>query len=257
MGVGHLFDVLPVLFNFRYNSLFPGAELPRRVSLFLQPCQPARRKPCSLPALLLACVRRRLGCRRPSSRQPAGIARPPYGGGGRARQARRPTPAMKRPSSGIASIVTILSPIKNCGADLGVPEEIAGWNAAQVSQVLSQLKQAGVKALVSRSHPGFVTMRDGRLPRTDIYGLAVVVSMHGLPACCYFCQNEPDPTSLGKGLAVRLLRSPWPPGARAQTRHRPLSLVRSHNWTPFQLLDYSATLGAKVVPFSDSAFIAA
>src|ERR1700704_3559490 len=31
--------------------------------------------------------------------------------------------------------------------------------------------------------------------------------------------------------------------------------VRSQNWTPFQLLDYSAKLGAKVVHFSEIRFI--
>jgi len=43
-------------------------------------------------------------------------------------------------------------------------------SAPQVRQVLSQLKQIGIKALVSRSKPGFVN-DDGwsAIPRTDIY----------------------------------------------------------------------------------------
>jgi hypothetical protein len=50
------------------------------------------------------------------------------------------------------------------------PDQIAGLSALQVRQVLSQLKQIGVKALVSRSKPGFVN-DDGwsAIPRTDIY----------------------------------------------------------------------------------------
>ena len=50
------------------------------------------------------------------------------------------------------------------------PEQIAGLSAPQVHQVLSQLKQIGVKALVSRSNPGFVN-DDGwiAIARTDIY----------------------------------------------------------------------------------------
>jgi hypothetical protein len=51
-----------------------------------------------------------------------------------------------------------------------VPEQIAGLSASQVSQVLSQLKQAGIKALVSRSHPGFLNDAGWiGIPRTDIY----------------------------------------------------------------------------------------
>jgi hypothetical protein len=39
-----------------------------------------------------------------------------------------------------------------------------------VSQVLSQLKQAGIKALVSRAHPGFLNDAGWiGIPRTDIY----------------------------------------------------------------------------------------
>jgi hypothetical protein len=50
------------------------------------------------------------------------------------------------------------------------PEEIAGLGAERVSQVLSQLKQTGIKALVSRSHPGFVNDSGWiAIPRTDIY----------------------------------------------------------------------------------------
>jgi hypothetical protein len=50
------------------------------------------------------------------------------------------------------------------------PEQIAGLSADRVSQVLSQLKQTGVKALVSRSHPGFVNDSGWiAIPRTDIY----------------------------------------------------------------------------------------
>ena len=50
------------------------------------------------------------------------------------------------------------------------PDQIAGLSAPQVRQVLSQLKQIGIKALVSRSRPGFVN-DDGwsAIPRTDIY----------------------------------------------------------------------------------------
>jgi hypothetical protein len=50
------------------------------------------------------------------------------------------------------------------------PDQIVGLSAPRVQQVLSQLKQVGVKALVSRSKPGFVN-DDGwsNIPRTDIY----------------------------------------------------------------------------------------
>ena len=51
-----------------------------------------------------------------------------------------------------------------------IPEEIAGLSEPQVSQVLSQLKQTGIKALVSRSQPGFVNDHGWiGIPRTDIY----------------------------------------------------------------------------------------
>ncbi len=50
------------------------------------------------------------------------------------------------------------------------PEQIAGLSAPQVSQVLTQLKQAGIKALVSRSHPGFLNDAGWvGIPHTDIY----------------------------------------------------------------------------------------
>ena len=50
------------------------------------------------------------------------------------------------------------------------PDQIAGLSASQVRQVLSQLKQIGIKALVSRSKPGFVNDDGWRaIPRTDIY----------------------------------------------------------------------------------------
>jgi hypothetical protein len=50
------------------------------------------------------------------------------------------------------------------------PDQIAGLSLPEVRRVLSSLKQVGVKALVSRSKPGFAN-DDGwnAIPRTDIY----------------------------------------------------------------------------------------
>jgi 4-amino-4-deoxy-L-arabinose transferase-like glycosyltransferase len=50
------------------------------------------------------------------------------------------------------------------------PDQIAGLSLPEVRRVLSSLKQVGVKALVSRSKPGFAN-DDGwnGIPRTDIY----------------------------------------------------------------------------------------
>jgi hypothetical protein len=50
------------------------------------------------------------------------------------------------------------------------PEQVAGLSATQVRQVLSQLRQIGVKALVSRSKPGFVNDEGWTaIPRTDVF----------------------------------------------------------------------------------------
>ncbi len=50
------------------------------------------------------------------------------------------------------------------------PEQMSGLSAPQVRQVLSQLKQIGVKALVSRSKPGFVNDEGWTaIPRTDVF----------------------------------------------------------------------------------------
>ena len=50
------------------------------------------------------------------------------------------------------------------------PEQVAGLSAAEVRQVLVQLKQIGAKALVSRSKPGFVNDEGWTaIPRTDVY----------------------------------------------------------------------------------------
>ena len=66
---------------------------------------------------------------------------------------------------GVRAIPTLL--LFNQGQ---VADQIVGLSAPQVRQVLSQLKQIGIKALVSRSKPGFVN-DDGwsAIPRTDIY----------------------------------------------------------------------------------------
>ena len=79
---------------------------------------------------------------------------------------------MRSASSDTASIVTTrASPEFESSPRSGrIPDEIAGLSAAQVSQVLSQLKHAGIKALVSRSNPGFVNDEGWiGIPRTDIY----------------------------------------------------------------------------------------
>jgi 4-amino-4-deoxy-L-arabinose transferase-like glycosyltransferase len=50
------------------------------------------------------------------------------------------------------------------------PEQVSGLSVPQVRQVLSQLKQIGVKALVSRSKPGFVNDEGWTaIPRTDVF----------------------------------------------------------------------------------------
>jgi hypothetical protein len=50
------------------------------------------------------------------------------------------------------------------------PDQIVGLDAAHVRQILTQMKQVGVKALVSRARPGF-TNDEGwiAIPRTDVY----------------------------------------------------------------------------------------
>jgi hypothetical protein len=50
------------------------------------------------------------------------------------------------------------------------PEQVASLGAPQVRQVLSQLRQIGVKALVSRSRPGFANDEGWiAIPRTDVF----------------------------------------------------------------------------------------
>ena len=50
------------------------------------------------------------------------------------------------------------------------PEQIAGLSASEVRRVLSQLKQIGVKALVARAKPGFVSDEGWiAIPGTDVY----------------------------------------------------------------------------------------
>jgi hypothetical protein len=50
------------------------------------------------------------------------------------------------------------------------PEQVASLGAPEVRQVLSQLRQVGVKALVSRSRPGFVNDEGWiAIPRTDVF----------------------------------------------------------------------------------------
>jgi hypothetical protein len=50
------------------------------------------------------------------------------------------------------------------------PDRIQGLSSPQVRQVLNQLKQIGVKALVSRAKPGFVNDEGWiAIPRTDVY----------------------------------------------------------------------------------------
>ncbi len=50
------------------------------------------------------------------------------------------------------------------------PDSIAGLSAPEVRRVLNQLKQIGVKALVSRVKPGFVNDQGWvAIPRTDVY----------------------------------------------------------------------------------------
>jgi hypothetical protein len=50
------------------------------------------------------------------------------------------------------------------------PDQILGLSAPKVHQVLTELKQIGVKALLSRDKPGFVNDEGWRaIPRTDVY----------------------------------------------------------------------------------------
>jgi hypothetical protein len=50
------------------------------------------------------------------------------------------------------------------------PDRVAGMSATQVTEVLSELKQVGVKALISRARPGFVNDQGWiAIPRTDMY----------------------------------------------------------------------------------------
>jgi hypothetical protein len=50
------------------------------------------------------------------------------------------------------------------------PDRVAGMSAPEVTEVLTELKQVGVKALISRARPGFVNDQGWMaIPRTDMY----------------------------------------------------------------------------------------
>jgi hypothetical protein len=50
------------------------------------------------------------------------------------------------------------------------PDRVAGMSAPEVTEVLTELKQVGVKALISRARPGFVNDQGWiAIPRTDMY----------------------------------------------------------------------------------------
>ena len=164
-----------VLFNFRYIAAYLVLICLGAVALFLQPLpSPARTKILFAAALLLAVV--------------CGIRLRGAAGGSAREIGRDNATSSAAAAQGLAALgiqpgdeIAVLGHSLDCyyarlaGVRIvaqiwEVPEEIAGLSAPQVSQVLSQLKQIGIKALVSRSKPGFVH-DDGwiGIPRTDIY----------------------------------------------------------------------------------------
>jgi hypothetical protein len=164
-----------VLFNFRYVAAYLVLICLGAVALFLQPLPgPARTKTLFAAALLLAAV---CGIR---LRGAAGTSAPQPGRDNATSSmaaAQGLTDLGIRPGDEIAVLghsldcyYARLAGVRIVAQIWEVPEQIAGLSASQVSQVLSQLKQAGIKALVSRAHPGFLNDAGWiGIPRTDIY----------------------------------------------------------------------------------------
>ncbi len=164
-----------VLFNFRYVAAYLVLICLGAVALILQPLPSSvRTKTLFAAALLLAvvCGVRLLGSFGASSRQIGrdNATSSMAAAEGLVRLGIQPGDEIAVLGHSLDCYYARLAGVRIVAQIWEIPEEIAGLNAAQVSQVLSQLKQAGVKALVSRSHPGFVN-DDGwiGIPRTDIY----------------------------------------------------------------------------------------
>jgi len=173
-----------VLFNFRYVVAYLVLICLGAATLLLQPFQAATRSRVLLgAALLLALVGAvRL---RPTVQE---AFRPDNGGPLVREEGRDNGPFSLAAAHGLAGLgiqpgdeIGVLGRSLDCyyARVAGVrivaqiwedPDQIVGLSAPQVRQVLSQLKQIGIKALVSRSKPGFVN-DDGwsAIPRTDIY----------------------------------------------------------------------------------------
>jgi hypothetical protein len=164
-----------VLFNFRYIAAYLVLICLGAVGLLLQPLPgPARTKTLFAAALLLAVV---CGIRLSS----AAFASAPQPGRDNAISSAAAAHGLTSLGIQPGDEIAVLGHSLDCyyARLAGVrivaqiwedSEQIAGLSAPQVSHVLSELKQAGIKALVSRSHPGFVN--DGGwvgIPRTDIY----------------------------------------------------------------------------------------
>jgi hypothetical protein len=164
-----------VLFNFRYVAAYLVLICLGAVGLLLQPLPgPARTKTLFAAALLLAVV---CGIRLSS----AAFASAPQPGRDNAISSAAAAHGLTSLGIQPGDEIAVLGHSLDCyyARLAGVrivaqiwedSEQIAGLSAPQVSHVLSELKQAGIKALVSRSHPGFVN--DGGwvgIPRTDIY----------------------------------------------------------------------------------------
>ena len=164
---------------------------------------------------------------------------------------------MRSASSGTASTVTTRAwpECESWRRSGRIPDEIAGLSAPQVRQVLSQLKQVGVKALVSRSNPGFVN-DDGWIAHSAHGYLCphVVAPMHDASGLLYTSgkMNLTRRSLFGMAAAAPLAMAAPAPAVKLGID---LFSLRSQNWTPFQLLDYSAKLAAKVVHFSEIRFI--
>jgi len=164
-----------VLFNFRYVAAYLVLICLGAVGLLLQPLPgPARTKTLFAAALLLAVV---CGIRLSS----AAFASAPQPGRDNAISSAAAAHGLTSLGIQPGDEIAVLGHSLDCyyARLAGVrivaqiwedSEQIAGLSAPQVSHVLSELKQAGIKALVSRSHPGFVN-DDGwvGIPRTDIY----------------------------------------------------------------------------------------
>jgi hypothetical protein len=173
-----------VLFSFRYVAGYIVLACLGAVALLLQPFQGATRTRALFAAALLLAVAGTVRLRpvlRAALRAPDGgfLTREEGrdNGPSSAAVARELAQLGIRPGDEISVLGTSLDCYYARLARVRIvaqiwedPDQIAGLSAPQVRQVLTQLKQIGVKALVSRSKPGFVNDEGWiAIPRTDVY----------------------------------------------------------------------------------------